>query len=240
MDYVEEIVDDTPAQAGKCASLSIFLVIGFFSLLGFFSVIDIYPLNDWLYFRLTLQKIGISGAILFIMMVATMPLAAPLSLIVMAGSSAYGAPLGMALSYIGCLLNANIAYFLVKSLGIDETWGQSKKSHKVKTAIQKNGYPIVLALQFLTFIPFTAINTAAAASGVCWRDFMKATVLGIVPGIALFSMIGHMFMTKFMSPRFYFAVISVMALMIIFVAVRKKNAQLRKKAAAQDFCKCFN
>lgn len=232
MDYCEEIIDDTSSQAGRCASLSIFLVIGFFSLLGFFSVIDIYPLNDWIYFRLTLQKIGVSGAILFVMMVATMPLAAPLSLIVMAGSSAYGAPLGMALSYIGCILNANVAYFLVKSLGIDETWGQSKRSHKVKSAIQKNGYPLVLALQFLTIIPFTAINSAAAASGVCWRDFMKATVLGIVPSIALFSMIGHMFVTKFLSPRFYFAFISVLALMILFVAIRKKNAQLRKKNIA--------
>jgi uncharacterized membrane protein YdjX (TVP38/TMEM64 family) len=232
MNCCDEIIDDAPSHAGRCASLSIFLVIGFFSLLGFFSVIDIYPLNDWLYFRLTLQKIGISGAILFIMMVATMPLAAPLSLIVMAGSSAYGAPLGMALSYIGCILNANVAYFLVKSLGIDETWGQSKRSCRVKSAIQKNGYPLVLALQFLTFIPFTAINSAAAASGVCWKDFMKATVLGIIPSITLFSMLGHMFLGKFLSPRFYFAFISVLALMILFVAIRKKNAQLRKKYLA--------
>jgi len=232
MDCFEEVIDDTPSQAGRCASLSVFLVIGFFSLLGFFSVIDIYPLNDWLYFRLTLQKIGVSGAVLFIMMVATMPLAAPLSLIVMAGSSAYGAPLGMALSYIGCLLNANIAYFLVKSLGIENSWGQSKRSHTVKSAIQKNGYPLVLILQILTIIPFTAINSAAAASGVCWRDFMKATVLGIVPSITLFSMIGHMFVGKFLSPRFYFAFISVMALMILFVAIRKKNAQLRRKDPA--------
>jgi uncharacterized membrane protein YdjX (TVP38/TMEM64 family) len=208
------------------------MVIGFFSLLGFFSVIDIYPLNDWLHFRLTLQKIGISGAVLFIMMVATMPLAAPLSLIVMAGSSAYGAPMGMALSYIGCLLNANIAYFLVKSMRIENSWGQGKRSHKVKSAIRKNGYPLVLMFQILTFIPFTAINSAAAASGVCWRDFMKATALGIVPSIALFSMIGHMFAGRFLSPRFYFASISVMALIILFVAVRKKNAHLREKCAA--------
>lgn len=229
---IDEAIDDTTSQAGRCASFSVFLVIGFFSLLGFFSVIDIYPLNDWLYFRLTLQKIGLSGAILFIMMVATMPLAAPLSLIVMAGSSAYGAPMGMVLSYIGCLLNANFAYFLVKSLGIENSWGQGKRSCRVKSAIRKNGYPLVLILQILTIIPFTAINSAAAASGVCWRDFMKATILGIVPSIALFSMIGHLFVGKFLSPRFYFAFISVMALMIIFVAVRKKNAELRRKVLA--------
>jgi uncharacterized membrane protein YdjX (TVP38/TMEM64 family) len=228
MDYLEDI-DDTPSQAGRLASLSIFLVIGFFSLLGFFSVIDLYPLNNWIHFRLALQKIGVSGAVLFIMMVATMPLAAPLSLLVMAGSSAYGAPLGMALSYVGCLLNANIAYFLVKSLSIEDSWGRGTKSHRVKTAIQKNGYPFVLILQIISFIPFTVINSAAAASGVCWRDFMKATILGIVPSITVFSLIGNMVVARFLSPRFYFAFISIMALFVLLVAVRKKNAQLRKK-----------
>lgn len=223
-------VNDTPSQAQRYASLSILMVIGFFSLLGFFSVIDIYPLNDWIYFRLTLQKIGLSGAILFIMMVATMPLAAPLSLLIMAGSSAYGAPMGMALSYVGCLLNANVAYFLVKALGIENSWGRGTRTCKVKNAIQKNGYPFVLVLQILTIIPFTVINSAAAASGVCWRDFMKATILGIVPSIAVFSLLGHMVATtKYLSPRFYFAFISVMALVILLVAVRKKNAQLRKE-----------
>jgi uncharacterized membrane protein YdjX (TVP38/TMEM64 family) len=231
MDYLESI-DDTSSQAGRLASLSILLVIGFFSLLGFLSVIDVYPLSNWIHFRLALQQIGVSGGILFIMMVATMPLAAPLSLLVMAGSSAYGAPMGMALSYVGCLINANVAYFLVKSLGIEDSWGQNKKSYKVKTSIQKNGYPFVLFLQVMTIIPFTVINSAAAASGVCWRDFMKATVLGILPSITIFSLIGHMVVTRFISPRFYFAFISIMALFILLVAIRKKNSQLRKKAVS--------
>jgi len=208
-------------------------LIGFFSIMGIFSYLDPYPLKDWIHLRTVLGRVGISGLLLFILCVATMPLAAPLSLLVMAGSSAYGAPLGMVLSYVGCLINANLVFFLVKSLGVDHAWGKGERSHKVKSAIQANGYPVLLALQVISVLPFTAINIAAAASGVCWRDFMKATILGIVPSIALFSLIGHTVLTEFFTPRFYLSFFFAAVFVIIFMALLKKYAQLRSKNITQ-------
>jgi uncharacterized membrane protein YdjX (TVP38/TMEM64 family) len=215
--------------------LCVFLlsIIGFFSIMGIFSYIDPYPLKDWIHLRIMLQKVGVSGAVLFIFCVAIMPLAAPLSLLIMAGSSVYGAPLGMALSYVGCMINANLVFFLVKTLGVETAWGHGKKTYRVKNAIKENGYPLVLILQILTIVPFTAINFAAAASGVCWRDFMKATILGIVPGIAIFSLLGHMVLTQFFTPRFYFSFICAAVFMITLVALIKKNTQLRNKTIVQ-------
>lgn len=215
--------------------LCVFLlsIIGFISIMGIFSYIDPYPLKDWIHLRILLQKVGLSGAVLFIFCVAIMPLAAPLSLLIMAGSSVYGAPLGMALSYIGCLINANIVFFLVKTLGVETAWGHGKKTSRVKNAIQANGYPLVLVLQVLTIVPFTAINFTAAASGVCWRDFMKATILGIVPGITIFSLLGHMVLTQFLTPRFYFSFICAAVFVITLIALIKKNTQLREKTIPQ-------
>ncbi len=216
-------------QMRKFVSVFILSLIGFFTIMGIFSYIDPYPLKDWIHLRIMIKNIGVSGALLFIFCVAIMPLAAPLSLLIMAGSSAYGAPLGMVLSYVGCLINANLAFFIVKTLGVEESWGHGKKTHRVKNAIQKNGYVLVLMLQMLTIIPFTAINSAAAASGVCWRDFMKATIFGIMPSITLFSLIGHMVLAHFFTPRFYFSFICAVVFVIIFIALIKKNAQMRNK-----------
>jgi uncharacterized membrane protein YdjX (TVP38/TMEM64 family) len=215
--------------------LCVFLLslIGFFSIMAIFSYIDPYPLKDWIHLRIMLHKVGLSGALLFIFCVAIMPLAAPLSLLIMAGSSVYGAPLGMVLSYVGCLINANLVFFLVKTLGVETAWGHGKKTCRVKNAIQENGYPLVLILQILTILPFTAINFAAAASGVCWRDFMKATIFGIVPGIAIFSLLGNMVLTQFFTPRFYFSFICAAVFVIILVALIKKNTQIRNKTIAQ-------
>lgn len=208
-------------------------LIGFFSIMGIFSYIDPYPLKDWIHLRIILQKVGVSGVLMFIFCVAIMPLAAPLSLLVMAGSSVYGAPLGMVLSYVGCLINANLVFFLVKTLGVETAWGHGKKTFRVKKAIKENGYPLVLILQIITILPFTAINFAAAASGVCWRDFMKATILGIVPGITIFSLLGHLVLTQFFTPRFYVSFICAALFVITLVALIKKYAQLREKTIPQ-------
>lgn len=217
----------------NCLFVFILSLIGFFSIMGIFNYLDPYPLKDWIQLKTMLQKVGVSGIVLFIFCMAVMPLAAPLSLLVMAGSSAYGAPLGMVLSYIGCLMNANLAFFLVKSMGVDKAWGNSKKTHKVKNAIQENGYPLLLILQVVPVLPFTAINFAAAASGVCWRDFMRATILGIFPSIALFSLLGHTVVTQFLTPRFYISFICSALFVILLNGLLKKNAHLRRKKLAQ-------
>jgi uncharacterized membrane protein YdjX (TVP38/TMEM64 family) len=230
---IESITTMNYLQLRRFLCVFLLSLIGFFSIMGIFSYIDPYPLKDWINLRIMLEKVGVSGALLFIFCVAIMPLAAPLSLLVMAGSSVYGAPLGMVLSYVGCLINANIVFFLVKTLGVETAWGHGKKSYRVKNAIQANGYPLVLILQIMTVLPFTAINFAAAASGVCWRDFMKATVLGIVPGIAIFSLLGHMVLTHFLTPRFYFSFICAAVFVITLVALIKKNTQLRNKTLHQ-------
>lgn len=220
-------------KAHNFFSVFILSLIGFISIMGIFSYYDPYPLKDWIHLRIMLQKIGVSGLFLFILCVATMPLAAPLSLLIMAGSSAYGAPLGMVLSYVGCLINANLVFFLVKALGVERAWGQGKKTCRVKSAIQENGYSILFILQIISILPFTAINIAAAASGVCWRDFMKATILGIVPSIAFFSFMGHMVLTQFFTPRFYISFICAAVFVAMFLALMKKHAQLRHKNISQ-------
>jgi uncharacterized membrane protein YdjX (TVP38/TMEM64 family) len=136
---------------------------GFSASSGIIHYIDPYPLKNWLSLRIALQKIGLSGLFVFVLCVATMPLAAPLSLLIMAGSSAYGAPLGIVLSYVGCILNANLVYFLVRGLHLEDSWGSSRRSLRVRNAIKKNGYVLVLVFQLITIIPFMVINSAAAA-----------------------------------------------------------------------------
>ena len=228
MSFESSMIIHSP-QMRRFAFVLLLSLVGFFWVMGIFNYIDPYPLKDWIHLRIMIQKIGISGALLFIICVAIMPLGAPLSLLIMAGSSAYGAPLGMVLSYIGCLINANLAFFIVKALGVEKVWGHGKKTYRVKSAIKKNGYPLVLILHMLIFIPFTAINSAAAASGVCWRDFMKATILGIVPSITLFSLLGHMVLAHFFTPRFYLSFICAVVFVIILIALNKKNTELRNK-----------
>ena len=221
---------NNPSQTTRTLSLGILILIAFFSVLGLFEMTDPYPFRDWIYLRLTLEDLGFAGGIVFIAMVAVLSLISPISLYIMTGSASYGPLLGMLLSYIGAILNANLTFYLVKGLSIDHEWGKDKRTLRVKRMINRNGYPIVLVLQLISIFPFVAINSAAAASGVKWKDFMKATSMGVLPCIVIYSFLGEKLVSDLISPRVYFAFITVVAVSIILIALkRKRNLHFRGK-----------
>ena len=221
---------NNPSQSTRMLSLTILVLITFFSIFGLFSIIDPYPLKDWIYLRLTLRDLGFFGGIIFVILMSVTSLVSPISLFIMTGSASFGPITGMILSYIGALLNANLTFFVVKALSVDREWGRDKRSVRIKRSIQSNGYPLVLILQLITVIPFVAINSAAAASGVKWKDFMKATSMGVLPCIIIYSLLGERVVSDLVSPRIYFAFISVVAICIMVIALKKKrNSHFRGK-----------
>ncbi len=205
-------------------SLGILGLIVFLGALLVFRVLDPYPLKDWIYLKLTLNGMGISGVLTYIVMVAVLPLFSPLTLVIVTGSAAFGPLEGFILSYIGCLINANIAYALVKALSIEDAWGKSRRGVRLKEVITRHGYGIVMSLQLITIIPFALINAAAAGSGVSWKNFMKATSIGIIPSLLLYSFMGKNLVSSTVSPQVYFAGVLVMILLLGVMALRKRRA----------------
>lgn len=206
------------------ASLAVLGLTVFMGSLLVFQVLDPYPLKDWIYLKLTLNLMGVSGVLTYLLMVAVLPLFSPLTLVVVTGSAAFGPVKGFFLSYIGCIINANIAYMLVKALSIEDTWGNSAKGARIKKAIQQHGYVIVMSLQLVTIFPFTLINAAAAGAGVSWKNFMKATSIGLLPGLLLYSFMGNKLVSNTVSPRVYFAGVFMMILLLAVMALRKRRA----------------
>ena len=215
-------------------SLGVLGLIAFLSVLGIFHILDPYPLKDWIYLKLTLNVMGLSGVLTYLLMVAVLPLFSPLTLVIVTGSAAFGPFEGFLLSYIGCIINANIAYILVKGLSIEDTWGNSHRGIQIKDAIKQHGYIIVMSLQLVTIIPFTLINAAAASSGILWKDFMKATSIGLCPCILLYSFMGNKLVSGMASPRVYFAGVFVMVLLLVVIALRKQGAKRAVARSRQD------
>ena len=211
-----------PSRVRRTLSLSVFAAIILFAILVAAGVFDPYPLRNWVNLRLALTNLGIIGALFYILLVSILPLYSSLILLIITGSVAFGPVYGGILAYIGVIINANLAFFLVKSLSIEHLWGKKEKSQRIKEAIQRRGYPIVLLLQLITVIPFVLINSAAGAAGIPWRSFMKATMIGILPCIILSSLIGEEVITSIASPRLYVAFVSILAACILLIALRRK------------------
>jgi uncharacterized membrane protein YdjX (TVP38/TMEM64 family) len=214
---------ESDSRVERWLSLCLLGLLAFISILGMLQILNPYPLKDWIYLKIALNNMGFSGVLTYIMMLAILPLFSPLTLIIVTGAAAFGPVKGFIFSYIGCILNANIAYILVKVLSIEERWGNGRRSIQVKNAIQRHGYIIVMSLQLITIIPFTLINAAAAGSGISWKDFMKATTIGLCPCILLYSVMGTRLISNMVSPRVYFAGVFVMILLLVVIALRKKK-----------------
>ena len=204
-------------------SLVVLGVVAFLSILGMLQIVNPKILTDWMQLKLTLNNMGFSGALSYLLMVAILPLFSPIALIVVTGSAAFGPIKCFFLSYTGCLINAAITFFLVKALFLEKAWEDGRRSLQVKKSIRHYGFFMVMCLQLISIIPFTLINVLATGSGMSWKKFIKANCIGIVPAILLYSFVGGSFATEFISPRIYFAGVFVMALLFVVMALRKKG-----------------
>jgi len=204
-------------------SLVILGCVAFLGILGLFHILDPYLLQDWSNLKFILHSMGISGMLIYLFMVVVLPLFSPLTLVLVTGSAAFGPFKGFLLSYIGCIISANITYLLIKSLSIENAWGSSRRGVRVKEIIERHAYIIMIGLQLISIVPFTLINAAAVASGVPWKKFIKATSIGICPAILLYSFMGNKLVADMVSPRVYFAGVFVMVLLLVVMALRKKR-----------------
>ncbi len=219
------------SRTKRGVSLVILGCIAFLSVLGLFHILDPYLLQDWQHLKLTLHSMGLSGMLLYLFMVVIFPLFSPLTLVLVTGSAAFGPFKGFLLSYVGCIISANITYVLIKSLSIESAWGNGRRGGQVKEIVKKHAYIMMIGLQLISIIPFTLINTAAVASGVPWKKYIKATSIGICPSILLSSFMGNKLAADMVSPRVYFAGVFVMVLLLVVIALRKKR---HKRAAARS------
>ncbi len=211
--------DSRVKRSISLALLALFAFLSFFSLSYLF---DPYYLKDWSHLKDTLSAMGMNGMLIYILMVVILPFFSPLILVIVTGSVAFGSFVGFCLSYIGCMINANIVFFLVKVLFPEKAWGNEGRSLQLKQMVNRYGFWIVILLQCTTVVPFTLINGVAAGADVSWKKVMKANCIGICPTLLLYSYMGKEFTANSVSPKVYFAGIFVMLLMILVLAVRRK------------------
>ncbi len=218
----------------RIASLLLLGGILFLSILGILQIVNPQALADWIQLKLVLHGMGITGVLLYLLAVAILPLFSPLALLIVTGSAAFGPVTCFFLSYLGCLFNANITYWLLRFFCVEKLLGSGARSRWVKNGFDRYGFFIVIGLQLLCVIPFTLINALAVGGQMEWKSFIKATSIGIIPGIILYSFMGDTIARDFVSPRVYFSGVFVVAFLLIVVALRKKSGSKAVSRVGSD------
>jgi uncharacterized membrane protein YdjX (TVP38/TMEM64 family) len=126
------------------------------------------------------------GAYAALMLLIWIP-AAPCTII---GGLLFGVRLGVPYSVISSTLGAIGVFALGKSALGERISQNNALLYRLKDGFQKDALAYVAALRLMPAMPFGIIHVAAAYFDVPFSSFVLGTVLGMIPCIVIFSVLG--------------------------------------------------
>jgi len=135
---------------------------------------------------------GPAGSVVFVLLYAACTLAPlPRNVLSTAAGTVFGFWWGLPLAYLGSLLGAVVAFWLARRLGQESVrkFGGPRAS-AFREALSQRGLLTVLGARLAPVVPFTAVNYAAGMSDVHGRTYWLGTLVGIVPGTAVYVCVG--------------------------------------------------
>lgn len=115
-------------------------------------------------------------------------LALPGSVLTIAGGAIFGFRLGLLLNWIGATIGATLAFLIARALGQEAVRRLlGDRAAHVERLADSHGFRTVLRLRLIPVVPFNMLNYAAGLAGVPLRDYVVATMLGLIPVVAVYT-----------------------------------------------------
>lgn len=168
-----------------------------------------------------LMTYGDLAPIIYIILFTFVPLTLfPDSVLAIAAGLLFGFVKGCLYTMIGAAFGATLAFFISRYLGRD--WIESKFSKeesKFTKGISDKGFVVVLALRLIPLLPFDVVSYLSGLSSIRYKDYMLATMVGIIPGVMVFTNIGYNAIDV-SSPQFYISIA-----LLVLLALSSKLAK---------------
>lgn len=139
-----------------------------------------------------ISSFGIWSPLVFIILFTLVPLTLfPDALLAIAGGMVFGLVPGFIYTMVGAACGATLAFMIARLAGNKVI--KKFKNHnlvQVQNLLTRNGFWIVLYLRLIPLIPFDIISYGAGLTSIKYRDFILATLLGIIPGVLVYVNLG--------------------------------------------------
>lgn len=159
---------------------------------GLFVLAELGGLPDVKSLRVRVDSAGGTGWLVFVLgyaMLALVP--APKGAMTALGGLFFGWVAGAALSWLGALIGALLAFEVGRLLGRDAVDRLVRgRLARVDALLASHGFGAVVAVRLVPVLPYTVINYASGVTGVRRRDYVLGTALGMVPGSLAYSALG--------------------------------------------------
>ncbi len=139
-----------------------------------------------------LAHLGIWTPLIYIVVyvIATI-LVLPSTALNLTGGALFGVWLGTLWTSIAALIAAVVSFTLTRTLGRGIVPRRlSINLQELDEHIHKSGLMYIFAIRLLPIIPYGIVNFAAGLTSIRFRDYLLGTLLGTVPGILPFVMLG--------------------------------------------------
>lgn len=208
--------------------LTVVFIIGLVCLIFRFLKIDFSNINEE-DFRNWVNSLGVWGPIIYIIVYVIRPLILfPASVL----SAAAGIIWGPAIGFLYLQIAANIssmAEFLIARYFARDAVGRFLKGKMLNldTKIERHGFLTVLLVRLIPNVAWDIQNLGLGLTKVRFRDYLIATLIGIMPGSFAFVFFGASFIKVLFNPKSFWLIgIAV----LIFGGVYYVKKYLKRKA----------
>ncbi len=120
--------------------------------------------------------------------VTTTALGLPGSVVTIVGGVVFGFGWGALYNLVGANIGANAAFGLARMLGRDGVERiAGKRIQGLNNAMLRHGLIGLLALRLIPLVPFNALNFGSGLTRLRWREYIIATMVGILPGTLVYT-----------------------------------------------------
>ncbi|MGL5087047.1 MAG: TVP38/TMEM64 family protein [Clostridium sp.] len=131
----------------------------------------------------------------------------PTNLLALVGGGLFGPIKAILFTSIGFLISGTIAFYLARLLGRDFVAGILKKRFsKFENLMSESGFKYLFILRLPPLIPYDPLSYACGLTNMKYKDFILASILGVIPETICYSIIGTSFKNPF-SPQFVIPVV---------------------------------
>ena len=149
----------------------------------------------------------------------------PVTVMVAATAVAFGPWIGFAYSMTGAIASALAAYAVGQVVGRDAVRRLAgARVNRISKSLARRGVVAVVAIRMVPVAPFTVVNIAAGASHIRFGDFVIGTILGMLPGVIVLTLLATSLLGAVMTPS-----LKDVAMLLAAVAVAAIAAVVARK-----------
>ncbi len=144
--------------------------------------------------RQFIERAGAWGPLLYMLTYGfTSIIMFPAALLSTASGTIWGPFLGTFYTVIGATISSSIPFLIARLLGRKVVEKMLKKANKIDMCdrfASNNGFVTVLVMRLIPIFPWDAVNYGSGLCGIRFRDYILATLIGIVPGSFTYNLAG--------------------------------------------------